>query len=138
MNELSEKLRILTLVRLDAQRLYERVKGREIEYMHLFSSKRTRDHFPKIFDNRYDEMKIAELKLCEPETIVALDSFYHMVDEMRWYLYCTEDMPGTVQDNVGRYIHELGELHQTLQLYINADLESRLDENKRKDEERVL
>lgn len=139
MNQISNKLRILTLIRLDAQRLFERIKEREIEYMHIFSSKRTREHFPRIFDNRYNEMKISELKICEPETIVALDTFYHMVDEMRWYLYCTEDMPGTVQDNVGRYIHELEELHQTLQLYLNADLESRIEENsKLKEGENLL
>jgi hypothetical protein len=47
-------------------------------------------------------------------------------------------MPGTVQDNVGRYIHELEELHQTLQLYLNADLESRLEENKLKEGESIL
>ena len=134
MSDINQKLKILTLVRLDAQRLYERIKEREVEYMHIFSSKRTREHFSMIFHNRYSKMTISELKLCEAETIVALDSFYHMVDELRWYLFCTEDMPGTVQDNVERYIHELSELHQTLQLYINADLESRLEEKQERQE----
>lgn len=130
MSDINEKLKVLTILRLDAQRLYERVKERELEYMQIFSAKRTREHFPMIFKNRYENVSLYDLKMCEQETIVALDSFYHMVDEMRWYLFCTEDMPGTVQDNVERYIFELGELHQTLQLYINADLESRLEEKK--------
>jgi hypothetical protein len=112
---------ILTLLRLDAQRLFERIKYREKEYMYIFSARRTREHFSKIFKNRYENVTFDELKHCSEEVIVGLDNFYNKVDELQWYLFCTEEMPGTVEANVSHFIHELEEAHQVLQLYINAE-----------------
>ena len=115
-------LRILTLLRLDAQRLFERIKYREPEYMMVFSQRRTREHFPEIFKNRYDQAGMAELQHCGEEVIVGLDQFYNKVDELRWYLNHTQDMPGAVADHVSHSIAELEQLHEMLQLYINAEL----------------
>lgn len=117
-----EVQRLLTLLRIDAQRVFERVKYREPEYMQTFSMKRTREHFKDIFKNRYEDVKIIELKLCSEEVIVGLDQFFTKMDDMRWYLNHTEDMPGTVEVNVSQYITELESAHEMLQLYINAEL----------------
>lgn len=115
---------MLTILRVDAQRLYERIKYREPEYMHHFSAKRTRDHFPAIFKNKYRTVSIDDLKLCGEEVIIGLDQFYTTTDEMEWYLMVTEDMPGTVQERVSQMIREIDESYDILQLYINAELDN--------------
>ena len=117
-----EAMRILTLLKLDAQRLFERIEYRRPEYIQIFSVKRTRGHFPQIFKNRYEEIRLSELKNCSPEVIVGLDNFYSKVDELRWYLGVTEDMPITVEENIKSFIGELKGLYQTLQTHINAEL----------------
>ena len=119
-----QSLKILTILRLDAQRVFERVKYREAEYMHHFSSKRTRDHFPEVFKNRYDDVGVEDLLLCGEEVIIGLDQFYFKVDELKWYLMVTNDMPGTVHEHVRHGIKELEVAYDILQLYINAELES--------------
>ncbi len=122
--ENEQSMIMLTILRVDAQRLYERIKYREAEYMHFFSAKRTRDHFPNIFKNKYRTVSIDDLKLCGEEVIIGLDQFYTKADEMEWYLMVTEDMPGTVQERVRHMIREIDEAYDILQLYINAELEN--------------
>jgi hypothetical protein len=118
----SHSERILMLLKLDAKRLYERVKYRAPEYVAEFSLKRTRDHFPEIFKNRYDETNIRELMLCGPEVIAGLDQFYSKIDEMRWYVNHTQDMPSRVEDKIYSHIRELETYYETLNLYIDVEM----------------
>ncbi len=122
--EQEKSMIMLTILRVDAQRLYERIKYRAPEYMHYFSAKRTRDHFPNIFKNKYKTVSIDDLKLCGEEVIIGLDQFFTSCDEMEWYLMVTEDMPGTVQERVAHMIKEIDEAYDILQLYINAELDN--------------
>lgn len=117
-----ETQRMLMLLKLDAKRLFERIKYRAPEYMYEFSLKRTRDHFPAIFTNRYDSTTIKELMLCGQEVIVGLDLFYTKIDEMRWYLNYTQDMPNRVEDKVHAHIRELEQHLETLNLYIDVEM----------------
>ncbi len=117
-----ETQRILVLLKLDSKRLFERIKDREIEYIAIFSIKRTREHFKDIFRNRYRDIPIEDLKKCGQEVIVGLDNFYSLVEEMQWYLNHTENMPSTVEDHVKVYIKKLSQLYETLSLYIDAEL----------------
>jgi len=117
-----ETQRMLMLLKLDALRLFERIKYRAPEYMYDFSLKRTRDHFPEVFKNRYDNVTIEELKLCGQEVIAGLDQFYTKVDEMRWYLNHTQDMPNRVEDKLHHHIRELEKHFETLNLYIDAEM----------------
>jgi hypothetical protein len=119
-NEQSE--RVLMLLKLDAKRLFERVKYRAPEYVAEFSLKRTRDHFPEIFKNRYDTTQIHELMICGPEVIVGLDQFYSKIDEMRWYVNHTQDMPSKVEDKIYSHIRELETFYDTLNLYIDVEM----------------
>lgn len=114
--------RLLMLLKLDAKRLFERIKFRAPEYMYDFSLKRSRDHFPEIFTNRYDSVSIKELMLCGQEVIAGLDHFYTKVDEMRWYLNHTQDMPNRVEDKIHAHIRELEKFYDTLSLYIDVDM----------------
>ena len=99
--------RVLLLIKNDSKRLYERVQLRAPEYMLIFKQKRTHQHFREIYNHRYEHTSVSELKLLSQELIVALDSFYSKVDEIRWYLYYTEDMPTTVEDNLYRSLGHL-------------------------------
>jgi len=117
-----ESQRMLLLLKLDIQRVFERIKYRAPEYLSEFSLKRTRDHFKDIFKNRYDDTAIRELILCGSEVIVGLDNFYNKVDIMRWYLNHTQDMPNKVEDKMSTHIRELETLYQTVNLYIEVEL----------------
>lgn len=114
--------RVLLLVRLDAQRLFERIKFRQADYMRVFSLKRSRNHFNEIFKNKYDQIPMADLTSCSQEVLVGLDSFYTLVDEMRWYLNHTEEMPGTVTDNIEQSVRDMEKVYDMLQLYITAEM----------------
>lgn len=90
--------------------------------MYDFSLKRTRDHFPEIFTNRYDSVSIKDLMLCGQEVLAGLDQYYSKVDEMRWYLNHTQDMPNRVEDKVHSHIRELEKFYETLNLYIDVEM----------------
>jgi len=117
-----ETQRMLMLLKLDAKRLFERIKYRSPEYMYEFSLKRSRDHFPAVFNNRYESSTIRDLMLCGQEVIAGLDQFYTLVDEMRWYLNHTQDMPNRMEDKVHSYVRELEKLFETLNLYIDVEM----------------
>src|SRR5690606_1917212 len=114
----SESLRILTILKLDAKGLFDRIKEREREYVGVFAAKRTREHFPAIFRNRYDQTSLNDLKKCSEDVIIALDRYYSIIDKMRWYLNVTEDMPGTVSDKLEIMIRELEEEYEALMLLV--------------------
>lgn len=118
----TETQQLLLLLKLDALRLFERIKHRAPEYLNIFSNRRTREHFPEVFKNRYDGIGLSELKMCSEDVIIGLDQFYTLVDELRWYLGQTQDMPATVSDRVYAIIHDLEQAHETLSLYIDAEL----------------
>ncbi len=102
--------RILFLLKLDARNLFQRLKSRQLEYLSIFSAKRSREHLGEIFKSRYDQVAISELKLCSLEVIRALDDFYNLVDEMKWFLYHTNEMPSAITMRTQRLIRQL-EVH---------------------------
>jgi hypothetical protein len=111
------------LIRLDAKNLFERIRDREVEYLTMFSLKRTRSHFPAVFRSRFKKVSISDLKYLSHEVIVALDDFYESVDKMEWYLSSTEDMPQTVDDRVHFFIKDLQKKYDLLTLYIEGENE---------------
>lgn len=123
----SHSLKILMLLKFDANRLFDRIKYRAPEYLYEFSLKRTRDHFLEIFKNRYEIIAFQDLLLCGPEVLVALDQYYSLVDELRWYLNHTQDLPNRIEDKVFAYIKELERVIGILNLFIEAELNQDLD-----------
>jgi hypothetical protein len=114
--------RVLMLLKIDANNVFRRIKDRKIEYLEIFALRRTREHFPMIFDNRYEQTSLENLIHCSTELITTLDQFYTPVEEMRWYLFQTEDMPNTVEDYIDRKIRRMEKLLATLNLYLDAEL----------------
>jgi hypothetical protein len=113
---------ILLLLKLDAKRLYERILYRKPQYLFALSSKRTRAHFGDIFYSRYPACSIEHLKGCSQEVIIELDKFYTLVDDMKWFLHHTEDMPGTIEEHVDKFVTQIEKAFNTLELYLNAEL----------------
>lgn len=114
--------RILMLLKIDANNLFRRVSERKSEYLEIFALRRTREHFPMVFKNRYDTTTISDLSHCSTDLITSLDQFYSLVDDLSWYLFQTEDMPNTVDDYVERKIKRMEKLIATLNLFLDAEL----------------
>lgn len=114
--------RVLVLLKIDANNLFNRIKDRKTEYLEIFALRRTREHFPKIFKNRYEGTTIMDLSHCSTELITTLDQYYTLVEEMSWYLFQTEDMPNTVEDYISRKISRMGKILASLNLYLDAEL----------------
>lgn len=114
--------RILTLLKIDANNLFKRIKERKSEYLEIFALRRTREHFPKIFSNRYSGTSIMELSHCSTDLITTLDLYYTHADDMSWYLFHTEDMPNTVEDYINFRIRKMEKLLASLNLYLDAEL----------------
>jgi len=114
--------RHLTLLRIDAKNVFARIRERKNEYLEIFALRRTRDHFPMIFNNRYEKTTINDLAHCSTDLIELLDQFYTLVDDIKWYLFKTEDMPNTVEDYIERRIVRLQKILVNLNLYIDAEL----------------
>ena len=114
--------RVLMLIKLDANNLFNRIRSRKTEYLEIFALRRTREHFPMIFNNRYETTSLESLIHCSTELITTLDQFYTPVEEMKWYLFQTEDMPNTVEDYIDRKIVRMGKLLATLNVYLDAEL----------------
>jgi hypothetical protein len=120
--------RVLMLLKIDANNLFNRIKSRKSEYLEIFALRRTREHFPMIFNNRYENTSLENLVSCSTELITTLDQFYTPVEEMKWYLFKTEDMPNTVEDFIDRKIRKMERLLATLNLYLDAELGIQNDE----------
>ena len=118
---MKEKSRIYLLLKLDSTRLLGRIKGRAPEYMQIFSSRRTREHFSEIFKTKYSDIAIGDLKECGEEVLLGLDQFYGKVDDLHWYLSCTQEMPSTVEENLMQRVVDIEKSHQSLLLHIEAD-----------------
>lgn len=114
--------RVLVLLKIDANNLFKRIKERKSEYLEIFALRRTREHFPMIFTNRYAGTSIMDLSHCSTELITTLDQYYTQCEEMSWYLFQTEDMPNTVEDFITRKIRKMEKLLATLNLFLDAEL----------------
>jgi hypothetical protein len=114
--------RYLLLLKLDIKNLFRRLASRKNEYIMIFALKRSREHFNTVFASRYEQAGFDELAYCSEETITALDQFYSHVEEIKWYLDYTEDMPNMVEDELSRMFHKLEEYYNTSTLYIDAEL----------------
>lgn len=114
--------RVLFLLKIDANNLFKRIKERKSEYLEIFALRRTREHFPMIFTNRYDGTSIMDLSHCSVDLITTLDQYYTQCEEMSWYLFQTEDMPNTVEDYIDRKIRKMEKLLATLNLFLDAEL----------------
>ncbi|MCB9062114.1 MAG: hypothetical protein H6622_11380 [Halobacteriovoraceae bacterium] len=129
MDEKQEKLNVITILKQDATNLFERIVYREADYLYIMSMRRTREHFKDIFKNRYDNVGVADLKLMTDELITAFDQFYKKVDEIKWYLFQTEDLPVMISKKLHHDFKDLRNYIEQVSLYANAEIETLKPEN---------
>jgi hypothetical protein len=114
--------RYLILFKLDAEALYDRVVRRKREYLEIFALKRKRDHFDVVFYSKYWHSTFSDLVHCSEEAISTMDKFYRGIEELKWYLDHTDDMPNTIDDELDRRFKKIKETYEMLSLYLDADL----------------
>lgn len=120
MDQLTRKY--LILFRLDSHNLLSRLSERREEYLEIFALRRTREHFEKIFFTRYYDTKLSELSVLPEEVIQKIYNFYTIVDDLHWYLYSTQNMPGAVGDELDRYLAKLERSFNELDDLIKEEL----------------
>ena len=114
--------KILLLIKLDAESVFRRIKFRQNEYIRTMSLKRTREHLKDVFKSRYDGITIHDMKNFSEEIIMEIDRYYDEVENLKWYLTHTEDMPTTVTDITTQKIIILEKLFNSMKMYIEAEL----------------
>ena len=82
----------------------------------------------EVFFNRYESLHFEDLMILSEELLISLNKFYLEVEEIRWYLNYTEDLPKMVEDKMEFYLRDLEESYKHLALYIRAE-HSGLDES---------
>ncbi|MAZ48319.1 MAG: hypothetical protein CME65_07130 [Halobacteriovoraceae bacterium] len=114
--------RYLTLVKIDSLNLMNRIVERQSEYLNDFSLKRDREIFKDVFTNRYSMTTMSDLAHIPLEIIELANDFYQHVDELKWYLMHTQDMPNTIEEEIQRKTAVLKKKHENLLIYINVEL----------------
>ncbi|MCY4644160.1 MAG: hypothetical protein OXB88_06030 [Bacteriovoracales bacterium] len=112
----------MTLIRLDVQNLFDRILARKEDYLMILSLKRTREHFCDVFYSKYGQISIDNLKELDDSTIAVLDSFYQEVDQLKWYLLHTEDLPAMLSDRVDGSIKKLKDILYEITEHLNSEL----------------
>ena len=120
--------RVLTIFRIEIDKVYNRIKERSYEAVHVFAANRTRAPFQTIFDHRYNKTNVSEIVHCSSDLIVALEKFFTEVDSIKWYLDYTQDMPGTVRGRLDQSIRELGRSYEMASVLIKAELSVHKDD----------
>ncbi|MFL5322220.1 MAG: hypothetical protein ACJ790_21360 [Myxococcaceae bacterium] len=112
--DLGPAQRVRHLLAIDANNVLTRLRARTDEMVSLFS--RLRDRTPMMETTRtwFFTITFTELALLEPNEQKAVNAFYEELDELRWYLHYTEDMPGQVQQKISGLVRSLEENHRRL------------------------
>ena len=127
-----QKKSLLTLISLDAENLFRRILDKQEESLMILNFKRTRKHFEDLFQSKYGQMSVHDLKELKESTIYALGHFYEEVAELKWYLLHTQELPAMIHDHTTAAIKKLNISFNELMQNIETELEG---EDKGKDEE---
>ncbi len=102
------------LLAIDAANVIQRLVSRQHEMVALFSRRRDRTPMIEAVRSWFLSIHFAELVVLPPAEQKAVSLFYELLDELRWYLQYTEDMPTQVQTKVGIYVGRLEASHRQL------------------------
>ncbi len=102
------------LLAIDAANVIQRLVSRQHEMVALFSRRRDRTPMTEAVRSWFLTINFAELVVLPAAEQKAVSLFYELLDELRWYLHYTEDMPTQVQTKVGIYVGRLEASHRQL------------------------
>lgn len=116
----AETLRVRHLLALDAARVLKRLEVKQDEMVALFSRHRSREPMLTVLKSWFTSITFPELALLEPHEQKAVAAFHDALEELRWYVHYTDDMPSTVRTTLAVHARKLGELHRALTATIGA------------------
>jgi len=94
----AERLRIT--LGLEIHRTTDDLLRRRTLLVELWGRHRSRSPFLDTTFQRYRSLPMAELLLLERPEIEAIEAYYRQLDELRFYLSHTEDMPKALADTI--------------------------------------
>jgi hypothetical protein len=95
------------LIALEIVRVVEDLDARRETLVEWWSRFRDRAPLLDTVFSRWRTLAMADLALIDPDAIVACDTFYRELDELRLYFQFTQDMPTTLDE---RYTEALGRI----------------------------
>lgn len=122
MDEAKKRKRVLCLMAEDTRLLFKRIFLRKDEYVNLFALKRTREHFENIFRTKFEDFTPELLSNCELKDIELFYEFHERVEELKWYLLYTDDMPNAIDEKISRKLHEISMLFQNFSTYLEGEI----------------
>jgi hypothetical protein len=99
--------RVRHLIAVDATNVMARLRGRQVEMVSLFSRMRDRSPLLGVIHSWFHSITFGDLVKVEPAEQRAINQFYELLGEVRWYLQYTEDMPLQVQKRVTLFMRQL-------------------------------
>lgn len=91
-----------------------RLSRRHAEMVQLFSRLRDRGPLVAAVHSWFQTITFTELSQLEPHEQSAVNVFYELLGDLRWYLQYTEEMPLQVQQRVVKFVRELQKAHRVL------------------------
>ena len=110
----ADTARVRHLLSLDADTVMNRLASKQEEAVGLFSRLRTREGMVELCRSGFTTITFSELVRLDPAEQQAVEAFHHVLNELRWYVRYTEDMPSTVKSTVALYVGKLVGLHRLL------------------------
>lgn len=110
----ADTAKVRHLLSLDADAVMKRLVSKQDEAVGLFSRLRTREGMVELCRSGFTTITFSELVRLDPGEQAAVEAFHHVLNELRWYVRYTEDMPSTVKSTVTLYVARLDELHHLL------------------------
>jgi hypothetical protein len=103
----AEKDRVRHLLALDATAVMRRLADRRDEMVRIFAHQRDRRALVEPLRSTFDTVRFSDLAILSvPEQRVVHD-FHEALDDLRWYLQYTVDMPGTLEQRLHHYLRTL-------------------------------
>lgn len=107
-------VRVRHLVALDATNVLRRLTARQDQMVALFSRLRDRGPLVETLASWFLTARFEDLVALEPLEQRAINDFYAQLDELRWYLRYTEDMPLQVRQRLVKDVRALDEALRAL------------------------
>lgn len=99
--------RVRHLLALDAVNVIRRLTARRQEMVVLFSRLRDRGPLLSASESWFPTATFGELAALEPAEQRAVNQFYELLGELRWYLLYTQDMPLQLQGRIDAFVERL-------------------------------
>ncbi|MHB1844397.1 MAG: hypothetical protein ACYCWW_06120 [Deltaproteobacteria bacterium] len=115
-----EAERIRHLIALDAANVVANLTARLPEMVTLFSRLRDRAPLLGAFQSWFETVTFGELSRLAPHEQRAINVFYGLVGELRWYTKYTEDMPQQLERRLTLLVRELQANQRKLSLVLDG------------------